>query len=290
MPKVLIAGCGFVGETAAGLFMRRGWDVVGLTSSERTDVPNALKEASGVEGAGAFTWAHGDLGDSASVADVVSAAGMFDVVVHCASSKGGGVEGYRRVYRDGIRHLVESCLGARVVLTGSTSVYGQADGAEVDEGSVTEPDRQTGRVLLEAEGIALGAGGTVARLAGLYGPGRSVMMRKFLEGTAVLENGGGRWINQIHRNDAASAIVHLTTTSVEAGVYNAVDDAPATQREVYGWLAEYYDRPLPPAGPANANRKRGNSNKRVLNGKLRATGWVAEFASYREGLSDISQG
>ena len=70
----------------------------------------------------------------------------------------------------------------QVLITGSTSVYAQIDGLWVDETSETKPDRETGRILLEAEGIALDAGGLVARLSGLYGPGRSVIMRKFLSG------------------------------------------------------------------------------------------------------------
>ena len=238
---------------------------------------------------GNFRWAAGDLGDAADVAGIVPGSGRFDVVVHCASSKGGGADGYRRVYRDGIRNLVAAFPGARVIFTGSTSVYGQADGSAVDEMSETAPDRETGRVLLEAERIVLEAGGLVARLAGIYGPGRSVLMRKFLEGTAVLEDGGGRWINQIHRDDAARALVHLATSPVEAGIYNVADDSPATQREVYGWLAEFFERGLPPGGPSNPNRKRGASDKRVMNAKLRATGWSPDFPSYREGLGQIAE-
>jgi nucleoside-diphosphate-sugar epimerase len=104
------------------------------------------------------------------------------------------VDAYRAVYRDGLEHLRDAFSPKRLVFTGSTSVYSQTDGDGCSEDSPAEPDRETGRVLLEAEKIALDDGGIVARLAGIYGPGRSVLLKKFLEGSAVLEAGGNRWI------------------------------------------------------------------------------------------------
>lgn len=270
MPKVLIAGCGFVGETAAGLFLQHGCEVLGLAASPRSSE--------------LFEIAATDLTDAATLSATLADRPPFDIVVHCASSRGGGPDGYRSVYRDGLQNLITACPGARVIYTGSTSVYNQVDGAIVDETSPTEPERETGHILLETEQIALRSGGCVARLAGIYGPGRSVLLRKFLEGTAVLEDGGDRWINQIHRDDAARALVHLALGDSSPGIYNVVDDTPATQRQAYTWLAEHFQKPLPPDGPANPNRKRGSSSKRVSNAKLRSIAWTPTYPSYRDGL------
>ncbi len=281
MPKVLIAGCGFVGEATAGFFVDAGWEVVGMTASRESADAMAAKP---------FSVGVGNLGSSESVRAFVSHHGPFEVVVHCASSGRGGADVYRRVYRDGLRHLVEACEGAKLVFTGSTSVYAQADGSVVDETSVTDPDRETGRVLLEAETVALEAGGFVARLGGIYGPERSVLLRKFLEGSAVVESGGDRWINQIHRDDAARALVHVVSAGLRPGIYNVVDDVAARQRQVYEWLAEYFDRPIPPDGSIDPNRKRGVTNKRVSNEKLRATGWSPKFSSFRDALPFLGRG
>lgn len=210
-----------------------------------------------------------------------------DVAIHCASSGRGGVEAYRAVYRDGLRHVVEAFSPRRIVFTGSTSVYAQADGSMVTEESVTEPDRETGRVLLEAERVALERGGVVARLAGIYGPGRSVLLKKFREGTAVLEAGGHRWINQIHRDDAAAALFHLATSEDAAGIFNVCDDVPATQRTVYGWIAEALGGELPPEGAADLGRKRGWTSKRVSNRRLRESGWAPTHPSYWEALPSL---
>ena len=271
--KVIIAGCGFLGEAAAALFLKDGWDVLGLCATSES--------AGRLKGSG-FTVLAMDIAGDPSFEERWFAP---DVLVHCASSGGGGVEGYDRVYRMGLERLLAAALPKRIIFTGSTSVYGQTDGSLVDETSETNPPAETGKILLEAERIALAQGGVVLRFSGLYGPGRSVLLRKYRSGDAVLEDGGLRWINQIHRDDAAAAVVKAA--SLPLGIYNATDDTPATQREVYEWIAEHLNGPLPPIGISPRQRKRGSTNKRVSNAKLRATGWAPRFPSYREALPSL---
>jgi len=221
-----------------------------------------------------------DIADRVALGRLTELRGV-DVVVHCASSGRGGAEDYQRVYLEGVRAL-HFMLGPRqIIFTSSTSVYAQNDGAIVTEDSPAEPVRETGKVLRAAEEFVLARGGTVARLAGIYGPGRSVLLRKFLSGEAVIEGEGVRVVNQVHRDDAAAALLALAG---QPGVFNVSDDTPLTQREVYAWLASHFERPLPPTGPVDVNRKRGVTSKRVSNAKLRALGWMPQFASFREAI------
>jgi nucleoside-diphosphate-sugar epimerase len=157
----------------------------------------------------------------------------------------------------------------------------------VSEESETLPDRETGRILLEAEQVALDAGGSVARLSGIYGPRRSYLLKKFLSGEAVLEEGGHRWMNQIHRDDGAAALLQLGDPDVPAGLYNVTDNTPATQREVYGWMAEFFGKPLPPEGPADLRSKRGWTSKRISNARMQGCGWVPAYPSYRDALPQL---
>jgi nucleoside-diphosphate-sugar epimerase len=273
--QIVIAGCGFLGEAAAGFFLEAGWRVLGLCATAESaarlagrpfsvavvDISKPMTAPSG--------WEHPD------------------VVVHCASSGRGGADAYRAVYRDGLEHLRDAFSPRRLVFTGSTSVYSQVDGGWVSEDSPAEPDRETGRVLLEAEKIALDGGGIVARLAGIYGPGRSVLLKKFLDGLAVLEAGGNRWINQIHRDDGARALLQLAQNEAAAGIYNVCDDTPTTQREISVWIADFLNSPLPPEGPADLNRKRGWTSKRISNARLRAVGWSPRYPGYRDALPEL---
>jgi nucleoside-diphosphate-sugar epimerase len=275
LPKVLIVGCGFLGEAAADLFFGAGWSVLGLcgtaeSASRLAAKPYPVRVADISQ---TLTPEPGWLG--------------VDCAVHCASSGRGGPEAYRAVYLEGLLNVIAGYEPRRVLFTGSTSVYAQTDGSWVDEDSPADPDRETGRILRDAEGVALAAGGFVARLSGLYGPGRSVLLRKYQTGEARLEVGGGRWINQVHRDDAARAVFHLLSVRTAAGIYNVSDNTPAMQREVYQWMAEYFRGALPPAGEPDLQRKRGWTNKRVSNAKLRATGWEPVFPSYRDALPSL---
>ena len=210
-----------------------------------------------------------------------------DALVHCAGPDQATTESYRLVYVQGLRNAVAAFAPRRVLFTSSTSVYAQTDGSWVDETSETRPHRETSRILLQAEAIALNAGGSVARLSGLYGPGRSVLMRKFLSGEAILEGDGTRWINQIHRDDAARALVQLVEGRANPGIYNVTDSTPATQLEVYSWLADHFHRPLPSYGPEDLQRKRGWTNKRVCNRRLRKTDWQLTYPAYRDAIPTL---
>jgi nucleoside-diphosphate-sugar epimerase len=273
MPRILIAGCGYVGQATADLFHAAGWDVEGWTASEESAAALSAKP---------YPACQVDISNCDQVAE---RPGTFDAVIHCASSRGGGVESYRQIYLNGTRNLLDRFAETKMLLTSSTSVYAQRDGSWVTEESETMPARETGRVLVEMEKLMLERRGTVARLAGIYGPGRSALLGKFLAGTAIIDPENDRFVNQVHRDDIASAIFFLLTREPQrTQIYNVVDDQPMLQIECYRWLAQRLDRPLPPIGKSRGQRKRGDTNKRVSNAKLRSLGWTLQYPTFAEGM------
>ncbi len=131
----------------------------------------------------------------------------------------------------------------------------------------------------------LGRGGIVARLAAIYGPRRSALLSKFLAGEAIVDPGNDRFVNQIHRDDIAAALfLLLNRQSLSPEIYNVVDDQPILQSECYRWLAEKLNRPLPSLGKREGERKRGDSNKRVSNAKLRRLGWSLRYPRFAEAM------
>ncbi|CAN5447328.1 SDR family oxidoreductase [soil metagenome] len=276
MARILIAGCGYVGRATADLFQAAGWEVEGWTHS-----PESAAQLAGRP----YRVRAVDLADPGAVA---RAALDAEAVVHCASSGGRGPESYRRVYLEGARNLLARFLPSRFLFTSSTSVYAQRGGELVDEESVADPSHETGKILRETEEFVRQNGGLVARLAGIYGPGRSALLRKFLAGEARIDDQGERYLNHAHRDDIAAALWHLITLPAEAwataAIVNVADDQPMTQREAYAWLATRLDRPLPPVAAQPGKRKRGASNKRVSNGKLRELGWKAKYPTLSIGM------
>ena len=268
---LLLIGHGYLGQALTRRFRDGGWRVTAVSLS-------------GGEGTLAC-----DVGDGQAVA-ALGRAIAADLIIHCAASGRGGAEAYQRVYVEGCRHLLAAFPGVPLLFTSSTSVYAQTDGSVVTEASPTLPERDTGRILLEAERLTLLGGGTVARLSGIYGPGRSVILRKFLSGEAVLEDGGGRFLNQIHRDDAVEAIHHLCGGAGAFGgeVFNLSDATPLTQLVCYQQLGALFQRPLPPSAPRDVTRKRGWTHKQVSSAKLQASGWQPQFPSFLEAAAGIA--
>jgi nucleoside-diphosphate-sugar epimerase len=275
MPRILIAGCGYVGQATADLFHAAGWAVEGWTRSTESAAALSSKPYPACEV------------DISQRAQVATRAGVFDAVIHCASSSGGDAETYRQIYLNGARNLLEIFTGSKMLFTSSTSVYAQRDGAWVTEKSETKPARETSRILLETEGLVLDRGGIVARLAGIYGPGRSALLSKFLASAAIIDPENDRFVNQVHRDDIAAALLFLLSRETRATqIYNVVDDQPILQSECYRWLAQKLNRPLPPIGKSKEQRKRGNSNKRVSNAKLRHLGWAPQYPTFVDAMEN----
>lgn len=208
----------------------------------------------------------------------------------------------------------------KFVYTSSTSVYGQNDGSVVKESSPTEPQsskapphptlspvgeegvRRTGegvlgetaRVLLETEQVLLDAAkqrnfpAVILRVAGIYGPDRGHLLKQYLKNEARLDGKGERTLNMIHRDDLIGVIIAALKSARPGEIYNAVDDEPVSQRTFFGWLAGALDKDLPPSAPedAGANRKRGVTNKKVSNRKVRMElGYQFKYPNFRKGYT-----
>src|SRR3954470_7596774 len=92
--RLVIFGCGYVGTAVAGAAIARGMRVTALTR-------NAAK-AVGLRTRGIETV----IADLATSAWHEQIAGGADCVLNCVSSGGGGLEGYRRSYVDGMASIL----------------------------------------------------------------------------------------------------------------------------------------------------------------------------------------
>lgn len=272
--KTLVIGCGYVGLPLALRLKEAGQEITVWVHSAKS-----------AEGLAIHGFQQVVVGSVADEKAWDSLKGNFDLVIHCASSGRGGEAAYGEVFLQGARMMGERQPQAKKLLVSSTSVYGQTQGEIVTEESPAEPFTATGRILRETEKVALAWGTTVVRSTGIYGPDRGVLFEKLRRGEAVIEGDGMRWINQIHQRDLVAALAHLIDAGRPGEIYNASDDTPVTYRNYYAWCSEFLVQPMPPYGPVNTGRKRGLTNKRVSNAKLRATGWSPVYPSFREGLA-----
>lgn len=280
--RTLIVGCGYVGLALGAELVRQGHAVWGLRRNQAGEP--TLREQ-GIQPLFADLTRPGAL---------VGVRPDFDWVVHSMSASDSSTEAYRATYVEATRHLLAWLAPkppAKLVYTSSTGVYGQNDGSTVTESSPTEPAAETGRVLLEAERLLLEAArqnrcpAVILRVAGIYGPGRGYWLRQFLSGEARLEGDGQRLLNMVHRDDVAGAIIAALERGEPGEIYNVADNEPVTQCEVFTWLSERLNRPLPPAAQA-APRKRGVTNKRIANERLRTElRYRFKYPTFREGYA-----
>src|SRR2546423_9677972 len=158
MTRVLIAGCGYLGQAVADLFVDDNWDVEGWTKSSESAAELSTKPYR-VRAL-----------DISNEDDVRAQDNRFDVIIHCASTRGGDADSYERVYFNGTRNLLDQFPNAGFLFISSTSVYAQVGGEWVTEESSAEPKHQTGTILCIAEDLVLGKRGAVLRLPGRFRP------------------------------------------------------------------------------------------------------------------------
>jgi nucleoside-diphosphate-sugar epimerase len=281
--RVLIVGCGYVGLAVGAELVKEGHEVRGLRRSASGE---SAMRAAGIRPLS---------GDITRSKELNELSATYDWVVNCVSSGGGGVEGYREVYWQGMRNLREWLAAAppeKFIYTSSTSVYGQIDGSLVTETSPTEPTVETARILLETEAVLREAAAQtnfpamVLRVAGIYGPDRGYWLRQYLKNEARIENRGERILNMIHRDDAAGAIIAALKNGRPGEIYNVVDDEPVTQIDYFQWLSMTLGKELPPFAEDEeiAGRRRGMTNKKVSNRKLKLElGYQFKYPTFREG-------
>lgn len=177
----------------------------------------------------------------------------------------------------------------------STGVYGDRQGAWVDEATPTIAETGEGRRNARAEADALWVklDARVFRLPGIYGPGRSALDR-VREGKARRIDLPGQVFSRVHVDDIVSGVVAALTRDVPEGAYNLGDDLPCSGNEVTEHACRLLGLEPPPletldeANLSDMARGFYMENRRVANGKAkRALGWSPRYPTYVEGLESL---
>jgi nucleoside-diphosphate-sugar epimerase len=271
--RVLIAGCGDLGQRVASRLRARGDEVYALRRQ-----PSATDDP-------AVHWLYADLIDASSLRKLPVG---ITQLVYSPTPDARDEAAYRRIFIDGLRHLLEALDQhslQRVLFVSSSAVYGEHGEAWVDEDTPPAPPGFNGSVLLEAEAwlASRRLRSIVLRLAGLYGPGRTHVIDQLRAGTARVARRVPHWANRIHVEDAAAAIVHLLGIDEPQSLYLGADDTPMPLDVLYDDLAALIHAPVAAEGPSPA----GVGSKRLSNARLRASGFRFQWPDSRAGYAEL---
>lgn len=257
MPHLLIFGLGFTASRIAAALRQKSWTI----------------DATGRSGTI-------DFADERKVRAVLARA------THVLSSvpPAGGSDPVLDAYGDAIS---QDWLG----YLSSTGVYGDTQGAWVDESAEIGAGRRTVRAQCDRRWLNRRA--HVFRLPGIYGPGRSALDRVRAD-TAKRIDLPAQVFSRIHVDDIVSGVV--AGLAGPAGAYNLADDLPCSQNAVIEEACRLLDHQPPPlqtleeAGLSQMAKGFYSENRRIANGKAkRVLGWRPRYADYRSGLRSLTQ-
>lgn len=268
MTKTLLClGFGYTAQALAKRLLPRGWRVIGTAREPVTDA-----------GIPMFQWPGEDI--------------PLEGVSHILHSIAPADQG----------DPVLAAMAARIAAApdlrwfgylSTTAVYGDQDGAWVDEETSLAPASLRGQWRVQAEqgwqsmpGLPL----QIFRLAGIYGPGRGPFA-KLMSGKARRIIKPGQVFSRIHVDDIALVLAASMEAPAPGRIYNVCDDDPAPPQDVLGHAAELLGLPMPAevpydeAGMTAMARSFYGENKRVRNDRIKQElGVELLYPDYRSGL------
>ena len=177
----------------------------------------------------------------------------------------------------------------------TTGVYGNHDGAWVDETSSVMPTTKRGqwRVLAEEAWSRTNVPLHIFRLAGIYGPGRGPFS-KVKDGSARRIIKPGQIFSRIHVDDISQILAASIKQPRPGAIYNVCDDEPAPPQDVIAYAAQLLRLPLPLEIPFNnadmspMARSFYSENKCVQNMLMKSElGITLKYPNYRVGLQSL---
>jgi nucleoside-diphosphate-sugar epimerase len=282
--RLFAFGLGFSAQTLAERLVREGWEIAGTA---RDDAKVAQLGAAGFE---AIKFG-GETGNSALVRALQGTSHLLHSI-----PPGKAGDPVLAHYREDI-----ASLGSLewIGYLSTVGVYGDQQGRWVDEETLPKPNSVRTEARVKAErawldfGTEIGVPTHVFRLAGIYGPGRSVF-DKLRDGTARRINKNGQVFSRIHVEDIA-AVLEASIARPRAGaIYNVADDEPAAPGDVVAYAAQMIGVTPPPeidfedADLTPMARSFYEGSRRIGNGLIKSElGVSLRYPTYREGLVSL---
>jgi len=147
--------------------------------------------------------------------------------------------------------VIQKITPSRFVLISTSGVYGDHQGASVDESTPTNPKASRAKRRLDAEtqliawSKARKVPTNILRVAGIYGPGR-LPEQRIRNKVPVLHEYLAPRTNRIHADDLATICFKVATNGKENRIYNVSDGQNGNMTEYFFTIADALGLPRPP--------------------------------------------
>ena len=280
---LLIFGFGYTAKFICKKFSRNNWQIYCTTrSNEKT------KEIKDLKAMPVF------FNDEEKIKNILSDDNYILTTAPPENSKDPVVENYGHLLKENSERIKWAGY------LSTTSVYGDKKGEWVTEDTELEPklERSISRVAAENSWIKLGERllikTVIFRLAGIYGPGRSLIDRLMKNEDVYIVDKPAHIFNRIHIEDIVGAVEKAMSSQSKTKIYNLSDDLPATQLDVAKFAASLLKKNCPEIVSLKSEmvsemaKSFYKEEKKVSNKKLKdELGYKLMFPSFKEGLSSI---
>jgi len=263
--NITILGCGYVG-TALAQFWQNAEHTLTLTTTTTEKIPTLQKISPLVK-----------IVKGSDLDSLISALENQEVVVLTVGARAPNT--HRQTYLETAKNLILATQQIptikQIIYTSSSSVYGNQNGQDVDEETPLKPANENGKILAETEQLLIQAASEklavcILRLGGIYGPKREIQ-KIFSSAFGTTRPGTGKEItNWIHLDDIVGAIECAQKNRLN-GIYNLVNDAYLTTKELFDGLSELHGLPYV-SWDASVDSLRAY-NSRVSNNKIKSAGY-----------------
>lgn len=181
----------------------------------------------------------------------------------------------------------------------STAVYGNHNGAWVNENTITNPSTKRGinRRLAESQWLQFGKENNVSvnifRLSGIYGPNRNAILQ-VKNGNALSVYKEGQVFSRIHISDIAQIIESAMEKTLKNEIFNLADDYPCSSIEVNSYATNLLGLPeleitnYKEVNLSEMAKEFYSDNKRISNQKIKdILNIKLKFPTYRDGLNQL---
>ncbi|NJP08200.1 MAG: SDR family oxidoreductase [Leptolyngbyaceae cyanobacterium RU_5_1] len=275
LANAVILGCGYLGRAVADRWRRA------LTVTATTRTPARIAELEAI--AQRAIVLNGN--DEPALRSLLQ---NQHIVLLCVGAP--HKDAYAETYLETAKTLTAALKYAptvrQVIYTSSYAVYGDRNGAWVDETTPVNPADRNGKILAETEQVLLDAAHDslkmcVFRLSGIYGPVRE-LVKIFQHTVGTTQPGTGEEAsNWVHLDDIVGAIDVAQQQQLQ-GIYNLTCDVPLSKRELLDRICVAHNLPKVSWDPSQTSVRPYNA--KVSNQKLKTVGYQFAYPAIPEAM------